>query len=247
MRFTGLVLLALLPAATPAAAQFPPTELKNVKALPADISVRALIDTMRGFTRALGVRCTYCHLGREGQDLGEYNFTSDEKVAKQKAREMIRMVQAINTEYLTKLPVHVDPPVVVNCITCHHGVSIPRPIQQIVLTNYRANGIDSAIAVYRALRGRYYGAAAYDFGEVPLSDVADAARAAGNLQDAVRLNQLNAELLPTSGFAFRQLGFSCLAVGDTTAAITAWRKRLELQPDNPEARQLLDRISKKNQ
>src|SRR5690348_17587238 len=39
-------------------AQFPPRELKNLKVFPKDIAVRALLDTMGSFTRALGVRCT---------------------------------------------------------------------------------------------------------------------------------------------------------------------------------------------
>jgi hypothetical protein len=42
--------------------------------LPADMAVRALIDTMAGFTRASGVRYTYCHVGNEGEPLTSYDF-----------------------------------------------------------------------------------------------------------------------------------------------------------------------------
>lgn len=241
MVMAGLLIAA---SAVPAAAQFPPTKLQNVKVLPADIPIAALIDTMKGFTRALGVRCTYCHVGREDQSLDQYDFASDEKPAKQKARVMLRMVNAINTDHLSTLPTRRDPPIVVSCTTCHHGIAQPRTIQQVLLMAYAAGGIDSTIGQYRALRARYYGSAAYDFGEVPLSDVAMSIAAQGKIKDALRLHLLNTELLPNSSFAFRQLGFSYLKNGDTASAVTAWQHRLDIDPENPEARQLLSQIRK---
>lgn len=244
MRFSILGALIAL-AAAPASAQFPPTQLKNIKALPSDIRISALIDTMKGFTRALGVRCTYCHVGREDQPLDQYDFASDDKVTKLKARAMIRMVGAINSEYLAAVPARRDPPIVVNCITCHHGVSQPRSIQQLILSAYQAGGADSAERTYRALRARYYGSAAYDFGEVPLTDVAAAVMAQGKAHDAIRFYQLNIELLPTSGFGYRQLGFGYLAMSDTAEALAAFRKRVELQPENPEAKQLVDLLTRR--
>lgn len=243
IRLAG-VLIAL--AVTPAAAQWRPTK-QNLKVLPPDIPVSALVDTMKGFTRALGVRCTYCHVGREDQDLEQYDFASDEKATKEKARVMLRMVIAINSQHLATLSSRRDPPIVVTCITCHHGLSQPRTVQQVVLTAYQAGGADSAEALYRALRARYYGSAAYDFGEVPLTDVAAAVQAQGKTQDAIRLYKLNAELLPMSGFAYRQLGFEYLELHDTVSALTAFNKRFELQPNNPEAKQLVDMLTKKPQ
>ena len=59
--------------------------------------------------------------------------------------------------------------------------------------------------------------------------------------------KLNAELLPASGFAYRQLGFGYLEIHDTASALTAFNKRLELQPNNPEAKQLVDMLTKKPQ
>jgi tetratricopeptide (TPR) repeat protein len=237
---------ALLIAATaPLSAQWPVTQLKNVKALPADITISALIDTMKAFTRALGVRCTYCHVGREDQDLDTYDFASDDRALKEKARVMIQMVSAINTEHLARLRTRRDPPIVVSCITCHHGVPQPRPIQQLVLSAYGSGGIDGADSTYRALRNRYFGAAAYDFGEVPLTDVATAIQSQGKLADAIRLHKLNIELLPGSGFAYRQLGLAYLNATDTSAALAAFRRRLELTPNNPEAKQLVEMLTKR--
>src|SRR5215216_3689726 len=163
--------------ASSARAQWPPERLKNMKALPADISVRALVDTMAGFTRALGVRCAYCHVGGETTPFETLDFSSDSMPAKVKAREMIRMVLAINGDHLPKLADRREPPIVVTCATCHRGLAQPRRLQQVLLSAYDVGGVDSTEATYRALRQRYYGSAAYDFGEVPLADVAAALRA----------------------------------------------------------------------
>lgn len=232
--------LVLVPASLQA--QFPPAATRNVKALPRDISVRALIDTMKSFTRALGVRCTYCHVGSEGMDLGQYDFVSDDKPAKVKARQMIAMVTAINGEYLSDLDNRRQPAIAVTCITCHRGVTEPRPVQQVVLSAYTAAGADSAITAYRALRTRYYGRAAFDFGEVPLVDVGDAIAESGKAADALRIYRLNTELLPGSGFAHRSLGGAALAAGDTASAIAAYEKALALNARDQQSIDVLAKI-----
>ena len=221
------------------AQQFPPARLENVKALPADLPVRALIDTMASFTRALGVRCTHCHVGQESQPLESYNFVSDEKPAKVKAREMIRMVAAINNDHLGKLAERKDPRIVVSCATCHRGVTEPRPLQQVLLTSYDRLGPDSAVAIYRRLRQRYYGAAAYDFGEVPLADVATAIRRRGQPADALRFNLLNTELSPNSGFAHRQTAEAYVALADTASAIASLERALAINANDTQAQQRL--------
>src|SRR5882757_4319785 len=114
-RFAMLLLVASVPAH--AGAQWPPERLKNMKVLPAEIPIRALVDTMAGFTRALGVRCAYCHVGGETTPLEKIDFSSDSLPAKVKAREMLRMVVAINQDHLTKLADRRDPPIVVTCAT----------------------------------------------------------------------------------------------------------------------------------
>ncbi len=200
--FAGLAAVCLV---TPAAAQrFPPDSFTNLKVLPSDIAPRELVSLMAGFTRALGVRCTHCHVGEEGRPLETYDFPSDDKLPKRKARDMLRMVEAINQQHLAGLEERAEPAVVVQCATCHRGVREPRPLQDLLLAAYRAAGLDSALAVYRGLRERYYGRAAYDFGEVPLADAGAALWSMERLADAVRLLELNVELNPASVFAQRQ-------------------------------------------
>ena len=246
MRRALPVLIALAFASTlHAQGQFPPQKLENLKVFPKDIAVRALIDTMAGFTRALGVRCQYCHVGEEGQPLSTFNFKSDEKPEKNKAREMLRMVGAINGDYLTKLASRRTPQINVGCMTCHRGIAQPRTLQQVVLTVYDSAGADSAIATYRALRGRYYGRAAYDFGEVPLADVGAALRARGKTADALRFYLLNTEMNPNSAFAFSAAGNAQLATGDTAAAILNFQHALTINPNDRQLKGILDRIGAK--
>jgi hypothetical protein len=247
MQGSLLVPCALLAAWVPrlGAQQFPPERLENVKALPPDISVRALVDTMAGFTRALGVRCTYCHLGREGEPLATYDFRSDDKPEKVKAREMIRMVARINSDHLGRLSDRREPAIVVTCATCHRGVTEPRPLQQVLLSAYDRSGADSAEATYRRLRERYYGSASYDFGEVPLADVATALRRRAQPADALRFNLLNVEFRPNSGFAHRQAAEGQLAVGDTAAAIASLERALSINANDPQARQRLNALRRR--
>ena len=54
---------------------------------------------MRGFTRALGVRCQHCHVG-EGNDLSKFDFASDAKPQKEIARKMMLMATDINGKHL---------------------------------------------------------------------------------------------------------------------------------------------------
>jgi hypothetical protein len=91
---------AVEPQPTQEAAAPPPFE--NLQVLPKDIPRQELIDTMKGFTRALGVRCNHCHVG-EGDDLRTYDFPSDAKGEKRAARVMIEMVRAINGEHLPRM------------------------------------------------------------------------------------------------------------------------------------------------
>jgi tetratricopeptide (TPR) repeat protein len=205
VRRLGVGWLLLLAFVRPVAAQtWPPDSLTNLKVLPKDIKVRDLVTMMAGFTRALGVRCTYCHVGEESQPLEAYRFASDDKPAKRKARVMLQMVDDLNGRYLSTLEARHEPPVRVECVTCHRGTTEPRTLQDVLLLAYRTAGLDSTIATYRALRQKYYGRSSYDFGEVPLADVAGIIWDQGQPVDAVRLYALNVEMNPASAFAKRQ-------------------------------------------
>lgn len=244
MRVIAALALSLA-LASPAEAQFPPEKLENLKVFPQDIPVRALIDTMRGFTRALGVRCQFCHVGQEGQPLSTFDFVSDEKHTKQAAREMLGMVAAINGAHLGKLEHRHEPRVVVTCATCHRGVSEPRPIQQVLLIAYDSGGADAAERKYHQLRERYYGSAAYDFGEVPLADVGEALGRRNRMADAIRFYVLNTEFSPNSAFAHRMAGGAYLSSGDTVKAITSLERAIAIAPNDQQTQRTLEALRKK--
>ncbi len=199
----ALATIMILSASSPSPAQFPPDSFTNLQVLPEDIETRALINTMRSFAIGLGVRCEFCHVGEAGQPLATFDFASDEKSAKAKARVMLRMVQQINNEHLAELEERADPPIRVTCATCHHGVSKPQTTQALTMAAYAEGGIDAAIAKYRELRERYYGTYSYDFSESVLNDVSQQLAGTANLDDVAGVLALNVEMFPTSARAQR--------------------------------------------
>jgi predicted trehalose synthase len=131
----GVLLLAIANRPARGTQQWSPTT-KNLQVLDKGTSGKDLVSTMKGFTRALGVRCQHCHVyrGEDPDDLNAFDFASDEKTAKQTARTMIRMLSAINNVYLENVG---DPPAAgspkVTCYSCHRGEKRPlteRPDKQ---------------------------------------------------------------------------------------------------------------------
>jgi|YelNatPaOPRAMG01_1025707.scaffolds.fasta_scaffold00070_76 Photosynthetic reaction centre cytochrome C subunit. len=85
---------------------------KNLQVIHGIHSKDQLLNVMRGFTEALGVKCEFCH------DLQD--FPSDAKPQKRVARIMIKMVDNINSNFLN------DPQKEkVSCFTCHRGQETP--------------------------------------------------------------------------------------------------------------------------
>lgn len=206
-------------------AQFPPDSFTNLKVLPEDIETRELVNLMASFTWALDVRCSNCHVGEEGQPLSSYDFAADDKLLKRKARVMLRMVEHINSEHLADLEERVEPPVRVECATCHRGAREPRMLQDILLAAYEDGGLDATLATYDSLREEYYGRYTYDFGVVPLSDVAGQLYQKGQLADAVRLYEKNVELFPESAFALRQYGGNAVFLAFQSEGVEAGMNR----------------------
>jgi len=232
--------LLLCPAVLAAqAGRFPPDSLRNIKVLPASMSVRDVINTMRGFTGALGVRCPFCHVGREGDDLSTFDFASDEKPTKVTARVMIQMVQAINGQHLSQIRQRETPPVEVACQTCHRGIAVPRPLADVMAATAQSAGLDSAVRAYRTFRERYYGRAAYDFGEFTLIQAAQPLQQGRKFDEALGLLRLNMEFYPMSSQTQTTIGEVFRTRGDTAAAIAAYRAALQLNAADGGARQRL--------
>ena len=228
------------------AGKFPPDSLVNTKVIPKGTPVSQVIGQMRNITSALGVRCHFCHVGQEGQQLDRYDFATDEKRTKVAARHMMTMVQEINRR-LDSLPNRPTPTLQVTCETCHRGVSRPEPLFQILVNAATAAGADSAIRAYRALRERYYGDDSYDFREPTLNIAAFRLGRANKFDDAFALLRLNEELYPNSSGMYVFRGNINLMKADTTAAAAAFREAIKRDPSNQEARGRLRDIGQQPQ
>jgi hypothetical protein len=222
---------------------FPPDSLVNVKVIPRTMPVIQVIGQMRNFTGDLGVRCQYCHVGQEGQPLEQFDFSSDTKRTKLVARQMMLMVQEINRR-VDSLPGHSNTSIRVTCETCHHGVSRPAPLSAVLVEVGTTSGADSAVRAYKALRNRYYGRAAYDFGEGSLNTAAFRLGRANKFDEAFAMLRLNEDLYPMSSGMSVFRGNINLMKGDTTAAEVAFREAVRRDSTNDEAKGRLRAIGK---
>jgi len=123
----ALLMTAFVLASVTAAAQntFPPASFKNLQVLPKDAPAGVVIGTMKGFANALGVRCQFCHVGKEGMPLEQFDFVSDEIAQKKTARIMLRLTADINTQLDAAVPRAAGVEARVTCLTCHRGQSTP--------------------------------------------------------------------------------------------------------------------------
>src|SRR5881392_3179699 len=224
---------------------FPPDSLINVKVIPKTTPVMQVVGMMRKFAGALGVRCQFCHVGQEGQPLAQFDFAKDEKRTKLTARQMMRMVEEINRR-LDTLPEHAQmmSHVEVTCQTCHSGVSRPMPLEQLIMETAQGSGVDSATRAYRALRERYYGRAAYDFGEPTLDVAAFRLARAGKYDESFAILRLNEEQFPTSSNLATFRANINLMKGDTAAAIAAFREAVRRDSTNGEAQGRLRQLTR---
>jgi tetratricopeptide (TPR) repeat protein len=229
-----------------------PEKAKNLKVLPKDTDSQRLRAAMTGFTRALGVRCNHCHVGKEGQPLSTFDFASDENHHKEIARGMMRMTDSINADVARIVAAaephdeahgaHHEERVTVACATCHRGVARPRMLSDVLATTYQASGADSTLARYRTLRARYYGSSAYDFTEGSLGEVARRALEKKDYPGAIAMLRFNVEQFPESGFAHGSLAEAYLSSGDTTSAVAELERSVQLDPRNERNAKMLERL-----
>lgn len=101
---------------------------KNLQVLPKDITGEQLHEIMHHWAAALGTNCAHCHAvdtqHPSWNGHPRLNFADDSKPEKRTARLMLKMVQQINADYISKVPNSGMP---VTCGTCHRGQADPPP------------------------------------------------------------------------------------------------------------------------
>src|SRR5262245_31299196 len=195
----------MLPLLLLAQAAQTPWKGENLQFYPRDIARPVLIQRMREFSLALGVRCQYCHVGGNGISFDGVVFASDEKPAKVKARAMLRMVDELNNVTLAKIPARAEPRVQVECATCHRGQPLPKSLQTPLLETIGKDGIPAAVNRYRELR-RNIASGSYSFDEWEMNELARRLTEDDKIDAAVAMLELNQEFYPQSAAIDVMLG-----------------------------------------
>ena len=102
-------------------------EHKNLQVLPKAIANAELKTMMEGFTKQLGVKCTFCHVPDQ--------YAKDDRSHKDDARRMIRLVtelKAKKAEYFARG----TKDTMLNCALCHRGKAEPEPFATSLFGNF---------------------------------------------------------------------------------------------------------------
>ena len=218
-----------------------PEKPKNLQVLNKDWPGSRLRPVMTAFTRALGVRCSYCHNGQEGKPLSTYDFASDENPNKNRAREMMRMTGDINV-HLKKIEPSGDQRVNMWCNTCHRGRPRPMTLEEELGEQYRMKGVDTALSHYADLKKNYAEKGAYDFSERSLNNFGYEVLEKKDTAAAIRVFMLNAQAFPKSANVWDSLADAYMRAGDMKAAKRYYEKSLKLDPKNEGAKENLKKI-----
>jgi hypothetical protein len=198
---------------------------------------REPLPNMQAIAEALGVTCEYCH-ARGPAAAGEAP-AGPAKIAV--AKQMIAMTRDLNKTIETASAKATGVATKVDCVTCHRGVPVPKPLGDILWETTRKQGSAAAIAQYRDLRTRFYGKATYDFSEQALLTIS---QRIANVRpdDGIAFAKLNIEYFPNSSASYQALAFAYTRKVDDADAIAALEKAVELDPGNNVARGQLEQL-----
>jgi len=241
---TLLHLSAVLALSVNAGAQSP-WKAQNLQHFPKDIPREELVQRMREFSSALGVRCEYCHTAPDGTPNASPAFQSDEKVAKLKARAMLRMVDQLNSTMLQSIPSRAEPRVEITCATCHRGLPLPKTLQTTLFEIVNKDGVAAAVARYRELRRDQVLSGRYNFGEWEINELARRLIVDGKADAALAILEMNAEFYPKGGDLQFQIAELLLAKGLKDEALARYKAALVNLPEHAGAKRRIEELAKK--
>ncbi len=216
-------------------------ELKNLKVFPPTTAKRELVDTMRQWNQALGVRCDFCHEQKTPGDPQSFDFASDKVGHKEVARRMYAMVRDLNGGPLPRAAG--EPDAAVNCMTCHRGLPSPTTLDRVLLNTVHEQGVDAGVKKYRELRARYYGSGTFDFGPGSLQTVTETLAAdPARLDAALAIGRLNVEENPAFADGFVAVAQILDLKQDRAGALAALEQALKLEPGNRHAQRLKQKL-----
>ncbi len=111
-----------------------------------------------------------------------------------------------------------------------------------LLKNAAPEALDDTMADLRKQRGKesglYFDEGSFNFFGYSLMN-------SGKIAEAVKVFQFNVEIFPRSANAYDSLGEACMKNGNRELAIENYKKSLELNPDNDNARKMLEELQPK--
>jgi hypothetical protein len=172
------------------------------------------------------------------------DWASDKMPAKLTTRDMLRLTNAINTQYIGKMKGLDTPVVSVQCVTCHRGQPRPVLIQDLLKQVYAKGGYLALDSAYRDLRTNYYGSHTFDFSDFVLVHVAMEISEESD-SSALQILTLNREFNPKSAFTEWASAQIYVEMKDTAAAIQSLERALAINPKYQRAIRGLESLRRK--
>jgi len=118
----------------------------------------------------------------------------------------------------------------------------PRGIGSWIYTQTKADGIDSAIALYGHIKSST-DSSSFNFAESELNTLGYYLLRSGHDQDAIKVFRLNTNTYPISFNVYDSLGEAYLKIGNKELGLANYKRSLELNPDNEDLKRRLDAIN----
>jgi hypothetical protein len=125
-------------------------------------------------------------------------------------------------------------------------ISVRKPKISIVdtlMTVCLKKDVQTAIEVYYDLKDEYENK--YNFSELELNTLGYRLLQTGHTKDAIEIFKLNVDQFPKSSNVYDSLGEGYMNDGNTKMAIKNYEKSLKLNPDNENAKKMLEKLKEK--